>query len=116
MIADEHQVPASAAHTGKVAKKDDLTEWMHRFQPVGIDKDLIHIRVAGFQCVDQFMGGSTIEISIEGEMYTVIAFKLENLEIHGHRLPSFLPPTGGIIRLPEHISIDGRQSRHTGKG
>jgi hypothetical protein len=48
MIADEHQVPASAAHAGKVAKKDDLTKWMNRFQPVGIDKYLIHIRSAGF--------------------------------------------------------------------
>jgi hypothetical protein len=50
------------------------------------------------------MGGSAVEITIEGKVDTMIAFKLENFEIHGHRLPSFLPPTGGIIRLPEHIS------------
>jgi hypothetical protein len=62
------------------------------------------------------MGGSAVEITIEGKVDTMIAFKLENFEIHGHRLPSFLPPTGGIIRLPEHISMDGRQNRHTEKG
>ena len=74
MVADEHQVPATAACTGKVAKQDDLAKRVDRFQPVGVDKDLIHIRAAGFQGVDQFMGGGAVEVSIEGEMDTAFAF------------------------------------------
>ncbi len=61
------------------------------------------------------MGGGAVEVSVKGEMDTVIAFKLENLEIHGHRLPTFLPPTGGIIRLPERLFRDGRYARQIGK-
>ena len=55
------------------------------------------------------MGGGAVEITAEGKMDTVFAFKLENLKIRGHRLPSFLPPGGGIIRLPYQVSIDGRR-------
>jgi hypothetical protein len=40
---------------------------------------------------------------------------LEDLEIHGHRLPPFLPPGGGIARLPQLDSCDGRRKRHIGK-
>ena len=94
MVADEHQVPATAAQTGKIAMKDDLTKWMNRFQSVGIDEDLLHIRSVGFQGIDQFMGGGAVEIPVEGEVDAVSVFVLENLEIHGHRLSSFPPPGG----------------------
>lgn len=72
--------------------KDDLTKWMNRFQPVGIDKDLLHFRAIGFQGIDQLMGGCAVEIAVEGEVDTVAVFMLENLEINGHRLSSFPPP------------------------
>ena len=94
MVADEHQVPAAAVQTGKIAMKDDLTKWMNRFQSVGIDEDLLHIRSVGFQGIDQFMGGGAVEIPVEGEVDAVSVFVLENLEIHGHRLSSFPPPGG----------------------
>jgi hypothetical protein len=116
MVADEHQVPAATAQTGKIAMKDDLTKWMNRFQSVGIDKDLLHIRSIGFQGIDQLMGGGAVEIPVEGEVDTISVFMLENLEIHSHRLSSFPPPGGGIIRLPEKDSSIGRQVRHTGSG
>jgi hypothetical protein len=92
MVADEHQVPAATAQTGKIAMKDDLTKWMNRFQSVGIDKDLLHIRSIGFQGIDQLMGGGAVEIPVEGEVDTIAAFMLEYPEIHGHRLSSFPPP------------------------
>lgn len=92
MVADEHQVPAATAQTGKIALKDDLTKWMNRFQSVGIDKDLLHIRSIGFQGIDQLMGGCAVEIPVEGEVDTIPVFMLENLEVQGHRLPSFPPP------------------------
>ena len=116
MVADEHQVPAATAQTGKIAMKDDLTKWMNRFQSVGIDKDLLHIRSEGFQGIDQLMGGCAVEIPVEGEVHTVPVFMLENLEIHSHRLSSFPPPGGGIIRLPEKDSSNERQVRHNGSG
>ena len=47
MVADEHQIPALAAQAGKVAMKDRLTKGMDRFQSVGIDKHLVHIRATG---------------------------------------------------------------------
>lgn len=114
MVADEDQVPAATAQTGQIAMKDDLTEWMNRFQSVGIDEDLLHIRPVGFQGVDQFVGGGAVEIPVEGEVNTIAVFMLENLEIHGHRLPSFPPPGGVTIRLPENDSSSGRRVRHTG--
>jgi hypothetical protein len=49
-------------------------------------------------------------------MDTVFAFKLGYFEIYCHRLPSFLPLTGDIIRLPEQLFSDGRQTRPTGEG
>jgi hypothetical protein len=116
MVADEHQVPAASAQTGEIAIKNDLTERMNRFQSVGIDENLLHIRSIGFQGVDQFMSGGAVEISVEAEVDTVSALMLENLEIHGHRLSAFPPPVGGIIRLPEKDSSIGRQVRHTGSG
>jgi hypothetical protein len=60
------------------------------------------------------MGGGAVEISIEGEVDTIFAFNLENLEIHGHRLSPFPPPDGGTIRLPEKDTSNGRQARHLG--
>ncbi|MEE4112129.1 MAG: hypothetical protein V2I40_04895 [Desulfobacteraceae bacterium] len=92
MVADEHQIPAATEQTGKIAMEDDLTKWMDRFQTVGVDKDLLHIRSIGFQDINQFMGGCAVEIPVESEVDTVSAFMLENLEIHGHRLSSFPPP------------------------
>jgi hypothetical protein len=115
MVANEHQVPATAVQTGQVVEQNDLSEWMDGPQSVGIDKDLIHVRAAGFQGIDQFVGGRTVKIAIKGQMNAVFAFKLENLEIGSHRLPSFLPPTGGIIRLTEQVSSDRRRMRHIGK-
>lgn len=94
MVADEYQVPATAAQAGKIAMKDDLTKGMNRFQSVGINKDLLDVRSVGFEDIDQFMGGGAVEISVEGEMDTIAVFVLENLEIHGHRLSSFPPPGG----------------------
>jgi hypothetical protein len=96
MVANEHQVPAVTVQTGKIAMKNDLTKWMDRFQSVGIDEDLLHIRSVGFQGVDQLMGGGAVEISVEGEVDTIAVFMLENLEINGHRLTSF--PLPGAIR------------------
>jgi hypothetical protein len=116
MVANEHQVPAATVQAGQVAEQNDLTEGMDRPQPVGVDKDLIHLRAAGSQGIDQFVGGRAVKIAIECQVDTVFAFKLKNLEVRSHRLPSFLPPAGGIIRLPEQVSSDGRQIRHTGKG
>ncbi len=116
MVADENQVSGTSTQTGKIAIKNDLTERMNRFQSVGVDKNLLHIRSIGFKGVNQFMCGGAVEIPVEAEVDTVSVFMLENLEIHGHRLSSFLPPVGGIIRLPEKVSSIGRQVRHTGGG
>jgi hypothetical protein len=114
MVANEHQISAAAVQTGKITIKDDLTKWMNRFQSVGVDKDLLHIRSIGLQGIDQFMGGGAVKIPVEGKVDTVSVFMLENLEINGHRLSSFPPPGGGIIRLPKKDSSIGRQVRHTG--
>ena len=94
MVADEHQVPATAAQAGKIAMKDDLTKGMNRFQSVGINKDLLHVRSVRFEGIDQLMSRCPIEISVEGEVDTIAVFVLENLEINGHRLSSFPPPGG----------------------
>ena len=74
MVADEHQVRAAAAQTGKIAMKDDLTKRMNRFQSIGIDEDLLHIRPVGFQGIDQFMGGCAVEIPVEGQVDTLSVF------------------------------------------
>ena len=101
MIPDKYQIPAAIEQTGKITIKDDLTERMNRFQSIGVDKDLLHIRSIGSQDIDQFMGGGAVEIPVESEVDTIFALMLENLEINGHRLSSFPPPGGGILRLPK---------------
>jgi hypothetical protein len=65
---------------------------MDRGQPIGIDKYLMHIRAVGIQGINQFVGRGAVEISIKAKMDTVPVFKLEYFKVHGHRLPSFLPP------------------------
>jgi hypothetical protein len=101
MVADKHHVSGTAAQAGEIAIKHDLAKMMNRFQSVGVDKNLIHIRSIGFKDIDQFMGGGAVEIPVEGKVDAVSVFMLENLEIDGHRLASFLPPVGGIVRLPK---------------
>ena len=96
--------------------KDDLTKWMNRFQSVGIDKDLLHIRSIGSQGIDQLMGGGTVEITVEGEVDTIPVFMLENLEVQGHRLAFLSTAAGGTIRLSEKDSSNERRLRHTGSG
>lgn len=96
--------------------KDDLTKWMNRFQSVGIDKDLLHIRSIGFQGIDQLMGGCAVEIPVEGEVDTIPVFMLENLEVQGHRLAFLSTAGGGTIRLSEKDSSNERRVRHTGGG
>jgi len=109
MVADKHEVPAVTIQARKIAIKNDLTKWMNRFQSVGINKDLLHIRSIGLQRIDQFMGGGAVEIPVEGEVDTISVFMLENLEVHGHRLPSFPPPGGGTFRLTEKDFSIGRR-------
>ena len=96
MIADEYQVSAAAVKSGKVAVEDDLTEGMDRFQSIGVDKYLVYIGSTRLRDIDQFVGGTAVKIPIKGEMDAVFVFMLENLEIHGHRLPSFPSPDGGL--------------------
>lgn len=61
------------------------------------------------------MGRGAVKIPVEGEMNTVSVFELENSKIHGHRLSSFLPPGGEVIRLPQGFVCDGQQACHIGK-
>ena len=112
MVAEENQFRAAKAQIGKIALQDRLAERVYCFQTAGIDYDLIHTLLTGGQGVDQFMGGSTVEVAIESEADTVfrLASKSIDLEVHGHRLPSFRPPhNGGIHCRPRAREMGGRR-------
>ena len=89
MLADEHQIEAAAAQPGEVALQDNSAKGMDQLQSIGVDEHLVHIPCARFQRVDQLMGRRPVKVAVEIEMDTVFAFQLDDLEIHGHRLPSF---------------------------
>ena len=87
---------------------------MHRGQSIGVDEYLMDIHVVGLQFVDELVSGRAIKITIKCEMDAIFGFMLENFEVYGHRLLSFLPQGGGFIRLPQ-LSIvkphDGSRNR-----
>jgi hypothetical protein len=105
MIADKHEVFLATSQQRQIPVQNDLAEGMDRCQSIGVDEDLIHFRTIGFQGIDQFMGGRAVKIAIQSQVHAASVFQLENFEVYGHRLRSFLPPIGGVIRLPQAFAL-----------
>ena len=61
VVADKYE---ASDHTGNVMGQNDPPKVVNRFQSVGIDENLIHLRAAGFQGVDQFVRRRTVEVTI----------------------------------------------------
>jgi hypothetical protein len=95
MIAKKNKILGTTAHDGQIAVEHNLTKGMDRGQSIGVDEYLVNIRAVWLQFVDQLVGRATVKVSIEAKMNAVFVLKLENFEVHGHRLPSFLTPVSG---------------------
>jgi hypothetical protein len=113
MITKENEVLGTTAHGGQIAREYNLPKRMDRCQSIGVDEYLLNIRTVWLQFVDQLVGRATVKVSIKVEMNAVFVLELENFKVHGHRLPSFLPPVSGVIRLPQ-IAAEKTSSHHKG--